>query len=176
MQPPTYFGCFSHFQESLDWEVSSFSSLPSEIFLPPLRVASFSGQLGFEEVFVFGQNLQPAASFSQCDSGSVAVLLQNLVLGNEELKVPRRVRGVSLLVVAATAGRMGESDFFRAIKHYDIGQVLEMTVIKGFGKPHRRMVLEQGVTTSLEKLELQVVVEMGNGAFVIVFLCAQLHP
>ena len=71
---------------------------------------------------------------------------------------------------------MGESDFFRAIEHDDIGQVLEMTVIKGFGKPHWRMVLEQGVTTSLEKLELQVVIEMGNGAFVIVFLCAQLHP
>ena len=71
---------------------------------------------------------------------------------------------------------MSKADAVDAIKHDDIDQVLEVTIVEWLAEPHGGMVLEQRVSTSLEKLEHQLIVEVGNRALVVVFLCAQLHP
>src|SRR5919198_1395967 len=59
-----------------------------------------------------------------------AILLQHLVTRHDELKVPRRVRRLEVLVQAAAAGRVREADALRAVEQEDGRHAAEVAVVE----------------------------------------------
>src|SRR5262249_34926162 len=68
---------------------------------------------------VFLDDLAPRTAFAINQPPLEAVFLQHVVLRDDELKVPGRVAGLRLAVVAAAAGRVREANALAPVEHHD---------------------------------------------------------